>query len=277
MLAVMTSAIGAAGIRGIMAYSLANSLVQATTTWAAKNNFLDKPTSLDELLLHGLHGSNPHLADAVKFGLPSGLGINMTGSLSHADDIPNDPLGALVPQSTPLMDMASSAYQFARDPNKATAKTMAYDLAPNSAKGLVENYLFTDDKGKYTNPHSHELQTIRSPEDQTKRAMGFRPMKEANESLTTRVNQAQGKVEGEVKQDIIEKVLRQYDSGNHPNLQPYAQKYLKNDGNPQDIIRAIVEHQGLGQARTAEQRAQGIPKGNNLNSLFNFQRLENLK
>lgn len=277
LLAVMTSSIAAAGIRGIMAYTLANSLVQATTTWAAKNNLMDKPTSIDEMLLHMLHGKNEDLSNAVKFGAPAALGINMTGSLSHADDIPNDLWGSLIPQSTPMLDMAKSAYQFARDPNKATAKTMAYDLAPNSAKGLVENKLFTDERGHYTNPHNQELQTIRSPADQEKRTFGFRPLKEANESLTTRVNQAQSADEGEVKQDIIQKVLRQYDSGNHPSLQPYVQKYIENNGNPQDIIRAIVQHQGMGQARTAEQRAQGIPSGNNLNSLFNYKRLESLK
>ena len=277
MLAVMTTSIAAAGIRGIMAYSLANSLVQATTTWAAKNNLMDKPTSIDEILLHALHGKNEDLSNAVKFGLPSGLGLNMTGSLSHADDIPNDPLGSLVPQSTPLMDMAKSAYNFARDPNKATAKSAAYDLAPNSAKGLLENSMFTDQQGRYTNPHNYETQTVRTPQDQTKRAIGFRPLNEANQSLTTRVNQEASQNEGAVKQDIIQKVLRQYDSGNRPNLQPYVQKYLANNGNPQDIIRAIVQHQGMGQARTAEQRAQGIPSGNNLNSLFNYKRLENLK
>ena len=283
MLTIMTTSIAAAGVRGIMAYTLANKLVQATTTWAAQNNLMDKPTSIDELLLHALHGKNENLSNAVKFGLPSALGLNLTGSLSHADDIPNDPLGSLIPQSTPIMDMAKSAYNFARDPNKATLKTAAYDMAPNSAKGMLENRMFTDPSGRFTNPHSYELQTIRTPTDQTKRTFGFRPLNEANESLTTQVGREQAKNEGEVKQDIIERILRDVDSnkGVTPKLQQdlkdkYIPKYLANNGNPDEIVKAIVEHQGIGQARTAAERAQGIPKGS-LQSIFNYERYQNLK
>lgn len=283
MATVLATSISAAGVRGIMAYTLANALVQSISTWAAENKLMEKPTSIDELLLHALHGKNENLSNAVKFGLPSGLGINMTGSLSHADDIPNDPLGSLIPQSTPIMDMAKSVYDFARDPNKATAKTAAYDLAPNSAKGIMENQMFTDKSGRYQNPHNYELQTIRTPADQTERTMGFRPLNEANETLTREVAERQRNAESSVRQDIIQRVLRDVDShgGVSPQLQrdlqsSYIPKYLANHGDPTEILNQIVQHQGIGQNRTAAQRAQGIPSSN-LNSIFNYQRTENLK
>jgi hypothetical protein len=285
MTAIMATSIAAAGVRGIMAYTLANKLVQASTTWAAQNNLMQKPTSLDEILLHALHGKNENLSNTLKFGLPSGLGLNMTGSLSHADDIPNDPLGALVPQGGPLGEMGKSIYDFARDPNKATAKTALYDMSPNSAKGLLENKLFTDENGKYSNPHNYELQQKRSPEDQTKRTFGFRPLKEANDALTTNVNQEQRNAEGSVKQDIVQRVLRDIDSNNmkvSPQLtkdlqQKYIPKYVANEGDPREILQAIQNHMGMGQALTTAQRAQGIPKGNTLSSIFNYDRYGNLK
>jgi hypothetical protein len=283
MATVLATSMMAAGVRGIMAYTLANQAVQGITTWAAENKLMEKPTSIDEMLLHALHGKNENLTNAVKFGLPSALGINMTGSLSHADDIPNDPLGSLVPQSEPILDMAKAAYNFARDPNKATAKTMVYDLAPNSAKGILENQWFTDEQGRFTNPHNYELQTTRTPADQTKRTFGFRPLNEANESLTTNVANKQKQAEASVRQDIIQRVLRDIDSnkGVTPQLQrelqkDYIPKFLANNGNPQEIVNEIVQHQGMGQARTAAQRAQGIPKSG-LSSLFNYERTENLK
>lgn len=283
MATVLATSMMAAGVRGIMAYTLANQAVQGLTTWAAENKLMEKPTSIDEILLHALHGKNENLTNAVKFGLPSALGINMTGSLSHADDIPNDPLGSLIPQSEPIVDMAKSAYNFARDPNKATAKTMAYDLAPNSAKGILENKMFTDEQGRFTNPHNYELQTTRTPADQAKRTFGFRPLNEANESLTTNVANKQKQAEASVRQDIIQRVLRDIDSnkGVTPQLQrelqkDYIPKFLANNGNPQEIVNEIVQHQGMGQARTAAQRAQGIPKSS-LSSLFNYERTENLK
>lgn len=285
MTTIMATSIAAAGIRGIMAYTLANKLVQATTTWAAQNNLMDKPTSIDELLLHALHGKNENLANALKFGLPSGLGLNMTGSLSHADDIPNDPLGALIPQGEPLGNVGKSLYDFARDPNKATRNTAIYDMAPNSMKGILENKMFTDANGKYSNPHNYELQQKRSPADQTKRTFGFRPLNEANDALTTHVNQDQRNAEGQVKQDIVQRVLRDVDSSNMkvtPQLQQdlqkkYIPKYVANEGDPRDIAKAIQDHVGMGQALTTAQRAQGIPRGNTLQAIFNYDRYGNLK
>ena len=285
MTAIMATSIAAAGVRGIMAYTIANKLVQATTTWAAQNNLMDKPTSIDELLLHALHGKNENLANALKFGLPSGLGLNMTGSLSHADDIPNDPLGALVPQKEPLGNMAKSMYDFARDPNKATGKTALYDMAPNSMKGELENRMFTDPNGNYHNPHNYELQQKRSPADQTKRTFGFRPLDEANDALTTHVNQDQRNAEGQVKQDIAQRVLRDVDSNNMrvtPQLQQdlqkkYIPKYIANEGDPRELVQAIQDHVGMGQSRTTAQRAQGIPRGNTLQGIFNYDRYGNLK
>lgn len=283
MATILATSIAAAGVRGLMAYTIANQLVAATTTWAASNNLMQKPTSIDELLLHMLHGKNENLSNALKFGMPSALGINMTGSLSHADDIPNDPLGSLVPQSEPIMDMGKALYNFARDPNKATAKTMAYDLSPNSAKGFIENHLFTDDKGKFTNPHSFELQTRRSPADQLKRELGFRPLHEAQEALTSRVSADQKEHEGEVRQATLARILRDVDS-NHgvtPELsrklrEDYAPKFVANNGDPREIANAIVLHQGLGQNRTALERTQGMARSG-LSSIFNYQRVEDLK
>lgn len=285
MTTIMATSIAAAGVRGIMAYTLANKLVQATTTWASQNNLMDKPTSLDEILLHALHGKNENLANTLKFGLPSGLGLNMTGSLSHADDIPNDLLGALLPQSEPLGDMGKGMYDFARDPNKATRNTALYDMAPNSMKGVMENKMFTDDNGKYSNPHNYELQQKRSPADQMKRTFGFRPLNEANDALTTNVNQDQRNAEGKVKQDIVQRVLRDVDSNSMkvtPQLQQdlqkkYIPKYLANDGDPREILKAIQDHMGMGQNLTTAQRAQGIPRGNTLSSIFNYDRYGNLK
>lgn len=284
MATILATSIAAAGVRGVMAYTLANQLVHGVTTWMSDNHMMDKPTSLDELLLHALHGVNKNLSDAVKFGLPSALGINMTGSLSHADDIPNDPLGNLIPQTEPIVNMAKSIYGFAHDPNKATAKTAAYDLAPNSMKGMLENSMFTDKSGNFTNPHSYELQTRRSPADIAKREFGFRPLNEANETLTTRVNQDQAVGEANVRKDIETRILRDIDSNGKrvtPELaqkiqQEYAPKYLNNTGDPKQLAQVIEEHLSMGQARTAAERAQGIPKGST-QSIINYLRYQNLK
>jgi hypothetical protein len=281
MATIMSVATMAAGVRGVMLYAIANAMVSGISTWMAENNLSKKPTSLDEMLLEMLHGRNKDLSNMVKFGLPAGLGLNMTGSLSHADDIPNDPLGALVPQSEPIANYAKGAYGFLHDPNMATAKNALYQLSPNSFRGAEENLMFTDKNGNYTDPQTGELRTRRTPEGQLVRNGGFRPLQEANEALTTETANEAARSQGAVKQDIIQKVLRDIDSnkGITPALQQQfpsiAQKYIANGGDPQEITKAIIEHMGIGQARTAAERAQGIP--NSTAGDLKYQRYEGMK
>lgn len=284
MATVMTTAMLAAGVRGVMAYALANALVSHVTTWAAENNLMQKPTSLDEILLHALHGTNQSLSDVVKFGLPAGLGLNMTGSLSHADDIPNDPLGALVPQSEPMANYAKGIYGFLHDPNAATAKNALYQLSPNSFRGMEENAMFTDKNGNYFDPQTGELRTRRTPSAQVVRNGGFRPLQEARESLTNQVNKEAESNQAAVRADILNRVVQDVNSNNKkvtPDLvneirSKYVQKYLANGGDPNEITSTIEKHLGMGQARTAAEREQGIPNGT-LANILKYQRYENLK
>lgn len=284
MITVMTTAVMAAGVRGVMAYSLANALVSHVSTWAAENNLIQKPTTLDEILLHALHGAKQSFSDMVKFGLPAGLGLNMTGSLSHADDIPNDPLGALVPQGEPLWNYAKGIYGYLHDPNTATAKNALYQLSPNSARGVEENTMFTDKNGNYFDPQTGELRTRRTQSAQDIRNFGFRPLQEARESLTNQVNKEAEGNQAAVRADILNKVIQDVNSNNKtvtPNLvneirSKYVQKYLANGGDPTEITDTIVKHLGMGQARTAAEREQGIPTGT-VESSLKYQRYENLK
>jgi hypothetical protein len=284
MATIMSTSMMAAGVRGVMAYTLANDAVQQVTKWAAENGLMQKPTSIDEMLLHFLHGKNETMSNMVKFGLPSGLGLNLTGSLSHADDIPNDPLGALIPQGAPMTEYARSAYQFLHDPNKTTAKSAMYGMSPNSLRGPEENAFFTDKNGNYFNPQTQELQTRRSPQAQAVRNFGFRPLQEANESLTTQVDRSAAGAQASVKADINEKILRDIDSNGKqvtPDLaskirSQYVPQYLANNGDPTEIATEIEKHLGVGQARTAAERTQGIPSGST-QSILNYLRYQNLK
>lgn len=278
MVSLLTTSLAAAGARGFIGYSVANELVKYVSTWMAKNSNSVMPTSLDQIFLHAIHGANPHLRDALNFGLPSALGLNLTGSLSHADDIPNDPLGTLLPQAQPLANIAKSAYEFAHNPNKQTAKTAVYDASPNSVKGIEENKMFTDDKGNYFNPHTQLLETNRSPADQTKRTFGFRPVKEANDDFTANIAKEQGVQLADVRQDLIKKMLSDRDAGSltTQGMQQYAQRYSQLQGDPRDLVSSIVEHAGIGQHLDRLQRAQGIPNGS-LSSIYKYERGENLK
>jgi len=278
MVSLLTTSLAAAGARGFIGYSVANELVKFLSTWAAKNSSTIQPTSLDQIFLHAIHGLNPHLRDALNFGLPSGLGLNLTGSLSHADDIPNDPLGTLLPQAQPLGNIAKSAYEFAHNPNKQTAKTAVYDASPNSVKGIEENHMFTDANGNYYNPHTQLLETNRSPADQTKRTFGFRPVKEANDDFTANIAKEQGNQLAEVRQDVIKKMLSDRDAGSltQQGMQQYAQRYVQLQGDPSDLTSAIVEHAGIGQHLDRLQREQGIPNSG-LSSIYKYERGDTLK
>lgn len=277
MVTMLATSLASAGARGFIGYAVANQALGALTTWASKQGLMQKPTNLDQILLHAIHGKNQWLADALNFGLPSALGINMTGSLSHADDIPNDPLGTLLPQADPLMKMGGSVKDVLEHPNSQTIKAAAYDMAPNSVKGIMENTMFTDKSGNYMDPHTGKLVTNRSDGDQTKRDFSFRPLEESKQRLTAAVGTQQTKMFGEVKSEIIKRVLSDVDSngGKVGNLKPYVDHYVALGGDPNEIGSAIVQHLGIDKHLNIEQREAGIPRG--LTSAEKYNRAQELK
>jgi hypothetical protein len=263
MATMLATSLASAGLRGFIGYNIANGLLGQVTTWATKQGMMKQPTNLDQIVLHMLHGMNPHLADALNFGATSALGIDMTGSLSHADDIPDDPLGTLIPEGNPIGKMLGSVGTMIAQPNSHNAEAALYDSLPNSGKGIMEDMAYTDKKGNFFDPHTGKLVDNRSPLDQAKRAGGFRPLDESRLKLEARTTQESTQQMEEARQGIIKRMLSDADSndGMVPNIQEYARQYIGAEGNVNELVTALKQHNGLDKALNVQQRAAGIPRG----------------
>jgi hypothetical protein len=171
-LAMMLGAsVAFAGASGLLGFNWADELYRQFST-----HIVGKPDSLKGVFLR-------NLPDWANYGLFSQLGINMQGSYSNADIIPDNPLATLFPTGSTLAGMGSSLIDLARNRDKATLKQVLYNFSPTSAKGLEENYLFSKDIGgglkEFHRPGSDELQSIRTSADQVKRDFAFHPFTEA--------------------------------------------------------------------------------------------------
>jgi hypothetical protein len=278
MVTMLATSIAASGLRGFMGYSIANSLLGVVSTWATKNGLMKQPTNLDQIVLHMLHGVNKNLADALNFGATSGLGIDMTGSLSHADDIPDDPIGTLLPEGEPIGKMFSSAATLIQHPNKQNAKAAVYDTLPNSMKGIMENQAYTDAKGNYYDPHTGNLVANRSPADQMKRNFSFRPLEESKMRLQAETAAGQNQQLNAVKSEIIKRALSDSDSKSltPAAMQQYAQAYQKAGGDPQELVSRLVQHAGINKNLNIEQREAGTAQGG-FTSAERYQRAQGFK
>ena len=277
MTTVLASAV-AGGLRGVFGYEMANQAVDKISTEMAKLGMIKEPTSLNEMVLHMVHGMG-HAGDLLNFGAPAAMGVNMTGSLTNADTIPVDPIGALFPTASEFSNLASAGTTFLAHPNKNTASQVALQLAPNSMKGMLEDALFTKN-GKYTNPATGKLDYNRTPSDETLRALSFRPLQEGKEGLEANVANRKGEQLDEVKQTILKHAYSDMASQGgklRPDqAQQYAQRYVQLGSDPQSFVNELVQFAGMDQARDRLQRAEGIPN-NNLSSINKFTRAKGME
>jgi hypothetical protein len=277
MVTMLATSIAASGVRGFIGYNIANGLLGQLTTWATKQGLMQQPTNLDQILLHSLHGVNKGLADALNFGMTSGLGIDMTGSLSHADDIPDDPLGTLLPEGSPVAKVVGSVATLAEHPNKQNAKAALYDALPNSMKGVMENMAYTDKNGNYYDPHTGNLVANRTPTDQMKRNFSFRPLDESKMRLQATVGAEQNQQLETVKSEIIKRALSDSDSGSltQQAMHDYANRYYQAGGDPTELANKLATHMGVNKHLNIEQREAGMASG--LAGAERYQRAQGLK
>lgn len=280
LMTTVLASVLAGGVRGVFAYEAANQVVDLLSTGMAKMNMIKQPTSLNEMILYGLHGvKSKGLADMINFGAPAAMGVNMTGSLTNADTIPVDPIGALFPTGSEFANLANAAGTFMTHPNKNTAQRAGQAFLPNSMKGAAEDAFFTKDNNYY-NPNTGKLQAHRSDADEYKRAFSFRPLNEAKDDLVANVANNKASQLNSVKQTVVQHAYSDMVSQNG-QLTPdqahkYVQRYIELGGDPQSFVDDLTKFKGMDQHRTPEERAAGIPSGD-LSSISKYQRVQGMK
>lgn len=172
MVALLASSAAFAGVSGLMGFNVADQLYR----WASY--LAGKPDTLKAVMLRNL----PTWAD---YGLFAQLGINMQGSFSNADTIPDNPLAAMFPTGNTIANMMQTVGQAAYYHDKTSLKKLAYNFSPTSVKGIEENNWFSQDlpngEKRYINPNTGKAQSIRTPAEQLWRDLAFHPIEEARD------------------------------------------------------------------------------------------------
>lgn len=172
LLTLLGSSIAFAGLSGVIGFNYADELYHGISFLAGK------PDRLKGMMLR-------NLPDWATYGMFSQLGIDMQGSFSNADTLPDNPWANLFPTGDTLTQMAKALGSAAYYHDSTEAKKLLYNFSPTSAKGLEENYMFSKtlpngDKA-FINPNTEKLQDIRTPQEQMLRNFAFHPIKEAHD------------------------------------------------------------------------------------------------
>lgn len=279
MLAHFTAAVAFGGLKGIVAYNSFDLVYQqlSEAIWGEPDTLTDMLTRNGNLFMNVTKGwinrdQSAKMSDALTFGAPSLLGVDMSSRFSNAKLIPESTLEFLFPFGTGLMDMGASAWQLAKQPNEWNAKVAAKTWVPSSLTGAAENMMFTEDKPDGT---KHVLNSRvgnragngmydRDESAYDKRMWGFRDLRESKELDRVYQRTTIQMKETEMRGKIVEKAFKDRLSGNltAEKLKEYSQKYVALKGNPDNFTRDLVQ-KIEDQKLTAEQRLLKQNSGDN--------------
>lgn len=264
---VATSAV-LGGIRGIFGYNMANEATDQITKHLAGHGIIKDSFNLDDILLAGLHNAKTKMGipgkvtDLASMGAFSAVGLNMTGSFTNADVIPNDPLATFVPYGSEVTKMASTAGDLMFHHNSEALKKAAMAWSPNSMQGLEENYMFGKPNASggrdIENPFTTNLKTRRDATAVAQRNFSFRPAQEGKDQLIRSNVQMSTDRETDQRNMVLDKAKSQVRSNGSltpEQYQEYAQDFNRWGG--KDFAQEFSNYLGKGQHMTDYERSKG--------------------
>lgn len=264
---VATSAV-LGGIRGIFGYNMANEATDQITKHLAGHGIIKDSFNLDDILLAGLHNAKTKMGipgkvtDLASMGAFSAVGLNMTGSFTNADVIPNDPLATFVPYGSEVTKMASTAGDLMFHHNSEALKKAAMAWSPNSVQGLEENYMFGKPNASggrdIENPFTTNLKTRRDATGVAQRNFSFRPAQEGKDQLIRSNVQMSTDRETDQRNMVLDKAKSQVRSNGSltpEQYQEYAQDFNRWGG--KDFAQEFSNYLGKGQHMTDYERSKG--------------------
>lgn len=264
---VATSAV-LGGIRGIFGYNMANEATDQITKVLAGHGVIKNSFNLDDILLQGLHSAKTKygvpgkVTDLASMGAFSAVGLNMTGSFTNADVIPNDPLATFVPYGSEVQKMASTAMDLAGHHNSEALKKAVFAWSPNSIQGLEENYMFGKPNAQggrdIENPFTTNLKTRRDDTQVAQRNFSFRPVQEGKDQLIRSNVQMSEAREDDQRQMVLDKAKSQVRSNGNltpEQYQTYAKQFIEWGG--KDFATEFSNYLGKGQHMTDYERSKG--------------------
>jgi len=263
---MLMASVAFAGLSGVLGFNYADELYHGISYLAGK------PDRLKALMLR-------NLPDWANYGLFSQLGINMQGSYSNADTIPDNPIAALFPTGNTVADMLTSIGQAAYYHDAATAKKLAYNFLPTSMKGVAENLAFSKNlpngNKQFFNPNTNQLQSERTPGEQVARDLAFHPFQEARDADVRRFAKESQADYASLREKDLTRYTNKLSTGtaSQSDIDTLRKDWIAHRGEP-DQLATSLEQFYKGRALTANQREIGVPQS--LGDIYKFQDIQKM-
>lgn len=264
---MLLASVAFAGLSGVLGFNYADELYHGISYLAGK------PDRLKAMMLR-------NMPDWANYGLFSQLGINMQGSYSNADTIPDNPIAALFPTGNTLADMMTSVGQAVYYHDAATAKKLAYNFLPTSLKGIAENTAFSKDlpngNKQFFNPNTNQLQSERTPGEQVARDLAFHPFQEARDADVRRFAKEEQADYASLREKDLTRYTNKLATGtvSQSDVETLRKDWIAHRGGPEQLATSL-EAFYKSRALTANQREIGVPQS--LGDIYKFQDIQAMK
>jgi hypothetical protein len=160
--------------------------------------------------------------------VPEGIDIGTKFSMDNL--FPDSRIEALFPLFSFLANTAEAVGKAKSAPTFENVVGVAYPMAPAPVKGLMENFIYTDDKGRYVPSKTDQAKTQRSDNEQRIRLFGMRSLDERKESEIAFRTKSNRLRDQELQQKFLDKMRTYARAGDGEGVAENAAKYMINGG-----------------------------------------------
>lgn len=160
--------------------------------------------------------------------VPEGIDIGTKFSMDNL--FPDSPIEALFPLFSSLANTAEAVGKAKGAPTFENVAGIAYPMAPAPVKGLMENFIYTDEKGRYVPSKTDQAKTQRSDNEQRIRLSGMRSLDERKESEVAFRTKSNRLRDQELQQKYLDKMRTYARAGDGESVAENAAKYMINGG-----------------------------------------------
>ncbi len=259
------------GMKGVMGYDDADSLVKWITKKAGKEQ------SIRELAL------DPYIAsEMVKSGVLSTVtGVDFGSRLNVGQFVADNPLEALAgPAATKAGSIGKAGYKAAQNlwgegRGPIDFKNLALELMPGGAAktNLRETLMNNPETNRLTGKDALPGND-RTPEDIAINKAGFTSLRQANLNNAQYMDTKRSIAKAEKRKSILDQAVHYYAQGMLEDKgEELFKRFLAVDGTKDQWVNHLKK-EGIDLSMSKQQRLQGIPKGNNLESIYKYQNYE---
>jgi len=188
-----------------------------------------------------------HTPEALAFGglsagsriiMPEGIDFGSKFSMDNA--FPDSLSEALFPLMSTLTNTIQAAGKAKNAPTFENVSGVAYPMMPAPVKGLMENFLYSDDKGNFISPKTDQAKTNRSTNEKRLRGLGMRSLDERIESEVTFRTKAKRLREAEQQKQALANIRSYARAGDPKGIAKNVIKYVEGGGTPAQVNNFLI-------------------------------------